>query len=149
MNSIAYKQDLEYLYSKLIKHPLFYINQEERSKFESLFRITIDKQNSFTDLINAMTLLTGFFNDGHTNIELPYTPKDKCLNIPCYWCEDNLLLSQNYEDIKSGSLIISIENRTIEDIIALMSNRISHENIYLVKSRMINYPYKIIIFSVK
>ncbi len=142
MDNIDYKQDLEYLYSKLIKHPLFCINQEELSKFESLYRTAIDKQNGFTDFIDAMTLLTAFFKDGHTNIELPYTLKDKCLNISCHWCGNNLLLSQNYEDIESGSAILSIENRTIKDIIALMSNRIPHENIYLVKSRMINYPYK-------
>ncbi len=138
----TYVNDLEFLYSKLIRHPLFFIKKNELDRFNKIYNDIIHKQNDYSNFIDSMTLLTGFFNDGHTNIELPYTINDKCLNIPCHWDENRLILSQDYNGVKSGSEVISINNTAITDIISLMSQRIPHENIYLVKSRMINYPYK-------
>lgn len=138
----TYVNDLEFLYSKLIKHPLFVIKKNELDRFNKIYNDIIHKQNDYSDFIDSMTLLTGFFNDGHTNIELPYTNSDKCLNIPCHWDENRLILSQDYNGAKSGSEIISINNTAIDEIISSMTERIPHENIYLVKSRMINYPYK-------
>lgn len=142
MITSTYVNDLEFLYSKLIKHPLFVIKKNELDRFNKIYNDIIHKQNDYSDFIDSMTLLTGFFNDGHTNIELPYTNSDKCLNIPCHWDENRLILSQDYNGAKSGSEIISINNTAIDEIISSMAERIPHENIYLVKSRMINYPYK-------
>ena len=62
--------DLEFLYSKLIKHPLFVIKKNELDRFNKIYNDIIHKQNDYSDFIDSMTLLTGFFNDGHTNIEL-------------------------------------------------------------------------------
>ena len=138
----SYVKDLEFLYSKLIKHPLFIIDRNKLSEFERIYSDIFDRQRSFSDFINSMNLLTGFFGDGHTNIELPYTTEDKCLNIPCFWKNDKLLLAEDYEEVKCGAEVVSIENTPIENILSQMSHRIPHENIYLIKSRMINYPYK-------
>lgn len=142
MDSTTYINDLKFLYSKLVKHPLFLIDKNEFFRFQELYYEAIQKQNNYSDFIDSMTLLTTFFNDGHTNIELPYTTSDKCLNVPCHWDGDRLILSQDYIGVKSGSEIMSINNIEMNEIISLMAERIPHENIYLVKSRMINYPYK-------
>lgn len=142
MDISTYVKDIEFLYSKLIKHPLFIIEKEELDRFNKLYDDIICKQKDFCTFVNSMTMLTCFFEDGHTNIELPYTAIDKCLNIPCQWEENRLVLSQDYNGIKSGSEILSINNIAISDMIDFMSRRIPHENIYLVKSRMINYPYE-------
>ncbi len=142
MDISTYVKDIEFLYSKLIKHPLFIIEKDELDRFNKLYDDIICKQKDFCTFVNSMTMLTCFFEDGHTNIELPYTAIDKCLNIPCQWEENRLVLSQDYNGIKSGSEILSINNIAISDIFDFMSCRIPHENIYLVKSRMTNYPYK-------
>ena len=88
MNEQAYKEDLAFLHSKLVEHPLFILNQEKRLQFECLYKEMFDRTGDFINLIDTMTLLTTFFHDGHTNIELSYTSQDKCLNIPCDWCEN-------------------------------------------------------------
>lgn len=83
MNEQTYKEDLAFLHANLVKHPLLILDQEKRLQFECLYNEMLDKPMDFIDLIDTMTLLTTFFHDGHTNIELPYTSQDKCLNIPC------------------------------------------------------------------
>ena len=135
-------EDIEFLYSKLIEHPLFIINKAEREKFDQLFNQIIYGVTTYEDFILAASRLTCFFGDGHTNIELPYLRTDKVVNLPCYWRGDKLLLSTAYKGLKSDSEIISIEGVPIKHLVNLMTNKIPHENEYLVKSRMINYPYK-------
>lgn len=132
-------EDLEYLYSKLVKHPLFAVNEGERTRFDTLFHTNI---TNYHDFLSAATQLTCFFCDGHTNIELPYLPKDQAINLPCYWLGNRLLLAAAYKSIECDSEIAAIEDISIQDLIRDMSDRIPHENEYLVKSRMINYPYQ-------
>ena len=142
MDSILYKEDLEYLYSKLIKHPLFIIKQSEKQKFDNLFNFIMNSVTSYYQFIDSINQLTCFFCDGHTNMELPYSSNDKTINISCYWDNERLLLSRAYVGIPSESEIVSIENVPIKNIVAYMTDKIPHENQFLVKSRMINYPYK-------
>lgn len=142
LSDLVYTEDLNFLYSQLINHPLFVINKEKLSEFRSVFCAVIDRQNTYIDFIDAMDLLTGFFNDGHTNFELPYTLLSRCLNISCFWKGNKLFLSEDFENIEAGTQIQTIENADVDTLIKLMSKKIPHENIYLVKSRMINYPYE-------
>jgi len=135
-------EDLEYLQGKLIRHPLFIQNKAERFKFDALFHKIIDGVTTYDDFISASNQLTCFFCDGHTNIELPYLTEDRAINLPCYWRGDKLLLSTAYNGIESDSEIVVIENTPINTVVSYMAERIPHENEYLVKSRMINYPYK-------
>ena len=146
-------EDLTFLYAELSKHPLLLLDQKKRTQFDELYDQELarfytvvpagqNKTEAPAELIDAMTRLTMFFRDGHTNIALPYTPQDKCLHIPCDWQDDRLLLLQDYEDIPAGSQITAIENTSIEDIADCMAKRIPHENSYLVKSRLVAYPYK-------
>ncbi len=146
-------EDLAFLYAKLSDHPLLLLEQEKRAQFEQLYHqelarfqtaisVRQDAAAKPAELIDAMTRLTMFFHDGHTNIELPYTSRDKCLHISCDWQRDRLLLLRDYEEIPAGSQITAIENIPIENIVDLMSERIPHENKYLVKSRLAAYPYK-------
>lgn len=142
MKKSAFTEDLEYLYGKLIKHPLFLIDGAAQSKFDKLFYTTINGVTTYDDFISAASQLTCFFCDGHTNIELPYSSEDMTINIPCYWRGDKLLLSTDYKGIERDAEIISIEDTPISNLVARMAERIPHENKYLVQSRMVNYPYK-------
>jgi len=96
----------------------------------------------YNSLIDAITKVTMFFQDGHTNIELLYATDDLCLNIPCKWQKERLILMDNYRNIPAGAEIISVEGRTVSELLSLAETRIPHENIYLVKSRTTEYPYK-------
>ncbi len=142
MKKSVFIEDLEYLYRKLVKHPLFLINGAELSRFDKLFHQTVSRIETYDDFISAASRLTCFFCDGHTNIELPYSIEDMTINIPCYWSGDNLLLSTDYKGIERDAEIISIEDTPISNLVVHMADKIPHENEYLVKSRMVNYPYK-------
>ena len=139
------KQDFDYVYNVLKKHPAILADEQKSVQFDKLYQGKKEKQFTYDYLIEAMTDLTTFFRDGHTNIELPYTCNDYCLNIPCKWSEqecDVLVLSEKYEDLSVNTGIFAVEDKNVNQIIELLSKRIPHENKHLVKSRMINYPYK-------
>lgn len=142
----CYKKDLDYLYNALGKHPIFVREQNKRKDFKLYYEILFKnfQCNNFEELILFSSKLTAFFSDGHTNIEIPYTTNDMCIHLPCEWeneNNDNLLLVENMYGISSKSKIVRIEHLSITELIDKMMEMIPHENRYLVKSRMIHYPY--------
>lgn len=144
MTEPEYKTDVEYLYSALLKHPFLLIDENKKKYFEQLYLSKRNKRYDYESLIDTATELTMFFHDGHTNIEIPYTSKDRCLPLNCSWDEkekNQLILMQQYDPIPQRAGIIGIEGVAIEHVVNLISNRIPHENIFLVKSRMIRLPY--------
>lgn len=85
METNDYKVDLEYLYAALLKHPSIVSDEKKKMEIEHLY---LAKEKSVVDydgFIDAATELSVFFQDGHTNIEIPYTAKDLCLNLNCCW----------------------------------------------------------------
>lgn len=144
MTDIEYKTDLEYLYHALQKHPLLITDKGQKECFEQLYSRKKHENYNYNSFIDAATELTAFFHDGHTNIELPYTSKSRCLRLLCCWNEKNtneLLLLEQYDDVPEKSKIVEIEGVAVDNVIDMISSRIPHENIFLVKSRMIKYPY--------
>ena len=140
-----YYTDLEYLYSALQKHPALRGDSLLQASFAELYQNKQKAVHTYTDFVEAATDLTTFFHDGHTNIEIPYTPQSKSLPLACDWSESSctdLILTKSYENIPVGSQITHICGVPIEQVITLMSRRIPHENIFLVKSRMVRYPYQ-------
>lgn len=140
----ALRGDFKFLYNALQKHPAILMGRMEKSSLERLYQSKTDEICSYDSLVNAATELTAFFEDGHTNIEVPYLNKDHCIPLPCEWSKDgrNLILGRAYGDIPAGARITGINGITVEQLVFLMAKRIPHENIYLVKSRMIGYPYQ-------
>ena len=75
-------EDLTFLYTKLSKHPSLILDQKKRTQFDELYDQELacfyavvptgqNKSEEPAELIDAMTRLTVFFHDGHTNIALP------------------------------------------------------------------------------
>lgn len=52
-----YKEDLQFLYDKLNKHPSIKINQQLNNEFTKLFETLIDKVNVYKIFIDSMTTL--------------------------------------------------------------------------------------------
>lgn len=145
MDSKDYNEDLEYLYSELLRHPLFLEDEKKKRNFEELYLSVKEKELEYDSFLDTATELTLFFQDGHTNIELPYTSQDRCVRLRCCWNEADcreLVLTECYEDIPEHAQILKVEGMTVPELILLFADRIPHENIYLVKSRMIRYPYQ-------
>ncbi len=144
MEDAYFKEDFKFLYDALLHHPAIYRDEELKRNFIQLYRSKADKVCSYDSLVNAATELTVFFMDGHTNIEMPYSAQDFCIPLCLRWDErdGSLILGKSYDEIPANAKIISINGKTAEDLILLMSKRIPHENPYLVKSRMIMYPYQ-------
>lgn len=135
-------EDLDHLYRALLRHPLFFDDPSALDAFEGLYPVLKATCTGYDSFIAAASDLTAFFDDGHTNMELPYSSSDLCLPIPCRWQEDMLLTDQPLGDIPTDTQILGIEGKPILHILQSMSRRIPHENIYLVKSRMTRYPYQ-------
>ena len=142
--SSAMKEDFKFLYTALLKHPSMLIEAKMKNSFEELYQSKLDEVFSYDSLIDAATELTLFFQDGHTNIEVPYTAQDYCIPLHCTWddSDSRLILIEKYDEIPANAQIIGINGISIEEIIALLSKRIPHENCYLVKSRLVGYPYQ-------
>jgi len=134
--------DLDHLYNALLRHPLFMDNPTALETFEELYPIIKVSCTGYDSFITAASDLTAFFDDGHTNIELPYTADALCLPIPCAWQGDRLATECALGDIPSGTAILGVEGKPIQHILQSMCRRIPHENIHLVKSRMTQYPYQ-------
>ncbi len=145
MGKNDYQEDLEYLYSALLKHPAIIVDEKKKTGLENLYLAKEETVRDYENFIDAATELTSFFQDGHTNIEISYTSTDLCLKLKCKWAGENceeLLLEKGYEDIPERSKIVCVEGMSIQEVIVTLAERIPHENLYLVKSRMVQYPYQ-------
>ncbi len=140
MTKENYLMDLNYLYDALKKHPLL-LNTDKMLEYEQLYANLQRKVQDYRSMISAMTALTMFFADGHTNIEIPYINEDLCIRIVCEWQGDRLVLKEKYGNVEVGSEIIAIEDLKMHKVLECLASVIPHENTYLVKSRMIEYPY--------
>ncbi len=141
-----YKSDLEYLFKALIKHPMFIREPEKINDFKEYYKKIISeiKEDDYGDFAMAATAMTVYFKDGHTNIEIPYSENDNCLFLPCDWKDsyaDRLVVGESCYDILQGAEIVSVEAVPISELVDRMADVIPHENRYLVKSRMLHYPY--------
>lgn len=137
----SYAKDLRQLYNALCKHPLFIREPKQAPYFDALYH-ALHSPKSLASLVDSATALTIFFQDGHTNIELPYLKTDLCLPFPCHWEGNKLILAGSYLGISAGAEISAVEGLPVSALVTAMCAYIPHENIYLVKSRMVNYPYK-------
>ncbi len=142
MEIIKLLEDFEQLRSALLKHPYLIDFPEFKDNFQALASKQAETISDFDSFLDAATALTCFFSDGHTNLELPYNTSDLCIPISCNWNCGKLLVSKKYASIPIGAELIAVENQTIDHISARLAARIPHENLYLVKSRMVEYPYK-------
>ena len=141
MSNHIFLDDFIYVRKAIESHPLL-LYSDKREQFCNLVQNMENAIIDYNSLIDALTKATLFFNDGHTNIELPYTTEDLCLRIPCKWQKERLILMDNYRNIPVGAEIISVEGRPVSELLSFAETRIPHENIYLVKSRTTEYPYK-------
>ena len=107
-----YKEDLEYLYTALLNHPYIIIDEKKKAELEELYLAKVDVVQEYNSFIDVATELTTFLQDGHTNMEIPYTSEDLCLNLKCCWSGangDELILVEKYEDIPQNARIMSVE----------------------------------------
>ena len=142
MDNAVLREDYDFLCRALMKHPSILVDAQTRKDFMELCQSKIEGISTYEDLIDAATELTVFFRDGHTNIEVPYSPVDFCVPLLCGWDgRGGLALREEYGGIPAGAYILGIQGITVENLISLMSQRIPHENSHLVRSRMLAYPY--------
>lgn len=143
MDVSGLREDYDFLCTALMKHPSILVDGQMKRDFTELCQSKASEIDSYDSLIDAATDLTVFFQDGHTNIELPYSEQDFCIPLRCRWDgHGSLVVDERYGGIPAGTCITDVEGIAVEDLVSLMSQKIPHENRYLVQSRMIAYPYK-------
>lgn len=134
-------EDFNQLFIDLQSHPFLIDFPEKTEELHKLYSQQLGSISDYSSFLDALTALTCFFQDGHTNIELPYQSSDLCIPIRCAWKNEKLFITDQYETIPNGAELISIEDNPIHIIIKQLAKRIPHENIFLVKSRAVEYPY--------
>lgn len=134
-------EDFNQLYTALQSHPYLIDFPEKSDEFRELYSQRVRAISDYSTFLDSLTALTCFFRDGHTNIELPYQGTDLCIPIRCIWENEQLLTAEPYSDIPQNSELTAIEGIPIYEIIRQLAKIIPHENIYLVKSRSVEYPY--------
>lgn len=134
-------EDFNQLYFALQSHPFLIDFPEKAEEFHELYSQQLITISDYSSFLKSMAALTCFFQDGHTNIEIPYRSTDLCIPIRCSWKHEKLLVDTQYEQIPKGAELLSIENTPIYLIIKELAYQIPHENIFLVKSRAVEYPY--------
>lgn len=141
-----YVTDFDFFYNCIGKHPAFVEQLQVCSELEKQYNFWKTKIHDKVSLIEAMEDMSWQFFDGHTNIELPYEVDSRCLNIPCEWKYESdtmvrLFVTEDFQTLKKGDEILAIEDVLVAEIVRKMSTKIPHETIYLVMSRMVEYPY--------
>lgn len=123
-------------------HPLVFIGFSE--KYKSCIAEQRKNIKDYNSMINSMSILTAALEDAHTNIELPYSEEDLCLNIPCLWFENGLYITDNNycNKLEKGDRISLIENISVDEYFSRLCGFIPHENKYIAKVRSTKYPYK-------
>jgi len=134
--------DFADLYDALLQHPSFCFSANTEEAFRLQFETLDSAIKDTASFIDAASTLTAFFCDGHTNIEIPYTVQDRCIPLPSHWEGSNLMTSEIYRGMPTGTRITAIEGVSVTELISRMAQRIPHENEYLVMSRMVSYPYR-------
>ena len=134
-------EDFNQLYINLQSHPLLINFPEKMEEFHKLYPQRLGSISNYSSFLDSLTALTCFFQDGHTNIELPYQNSDLCIPIRCAWENEKLFVTEQYKEIPDGAELIFIEDKPIYVIIKELAQQIPHENIFLVKSRAVEYPY--------
>ncbi len=111
------------------------------SGFESAYKQYRATINDYESLVNALSKMTTYLNDGHTNIELQYN-NELCLNIPCNFFGDEVIVVRDYKSLRKGDIIKSINGISISEYFNIICTYIPHENVNLVKCRSTKYPYQ-------
>lgn len=109
--------------------------------FSEYANLAAIKIHDGVELIANLCKLTALLKDGHTNIEVEYSLKGLCINLPCVWLNDGLFAVEDHQGILKGDEIIRIGHLTINQVLEQLCAFIPHENIYLVKMRVATYPF--------
>lgn len=134
--------DFNQLYFDLQSHPYLIDFPEKAEEFHNLYFQLLGSISDYSSFLDSLTALTCFFHDGHTNIELPYRSTDLCIPIRCSWHHERLIVTEDYGAIPQGAALTEIEGLPMFMVVKRLLHRIPHENIFLVKSRLTEYPYR-------
>lgn len=105
-------EDFNQLYFDLQVHPYLIDFPEKSTEFQTLYSHNLRTITDYPSFLDSLTALTCFFNDGHTNIEIPYQSTDLCIPIRCAWKNEKLVVTEQYEDIPKGAELTLIVHDT-------------------------------------
>ncbi len=131
------KQDVDFIVNWIeTHHPevmKYGFTEEQKSTIKFVYK-NIDKKMTGNEFYFIINRLFAMLNDGHCI--LYYYPKTTLyLDIPFVWLEEGMIITQNVGNYKIGDKIISIGNKSEEDLLSLIRQQISSENIYWLKGK--------------
>lgn len=134
------KEDMDYLYKNIINtHPKIKeqnFKNEYAKLFEKLYS-KIKKQMPAEEFFFIVKEALIPFHDAHTSVYYSVNNNSNIKIIPLrfLWLNDGMIVSNNSDLLKKGDRIISIGNKTPEQVLKEMENYVPAENNVWVKSR--------------
>lgn len=131
------KKDVDFIVNWIeTHHPeiiKYGFSEEQRNTIDFVYK-NIDKDMSKNEFFFIINRLFAMLNDGHC-ILYYYPQTTLYLDIPFVWLEEGIIITQNINDFKIGDKILSIGNKSESELISLIKQQVSSENIYWLRKK--------------
>ncbi len=131
------KKDVDFIVNWIeTHHPeivKYGFSEDQRNTIDFVYK-NIDKDMSKNEFFFIINRLFAMLNDGHC-ILYYYPQTTLYLDIPFVWLEEGIIITQDINDFKIGDKILSIGNKSESELIALIKQQVSSENIYWLRKK--------------
>ncbi len=138
----AMKEDVDFIVNWIkTHHPevmKYGFSQEQKNTIDFVYK-NINKNMSQNEFFFIINRLFAMLNDGHCILNY-YPQTDLYLDIPFVWLEEGIIITQNTDNFKVGDKILSLGNKSAYELIALINQQKSSENVYWLR----NNAYRIL-----
>lgn len=122
-----------------------------RIHFNPYLRVTPEQRDGWISIINSgiptwsdekiqveLMKYVASFGDGHTNIRIPSLQRPK---IQLFWFKEGIYITAAASEHKEilGAKIIAVEGKPVEELAAMATPLICHENPQLIKAQVPNF----------
>lgn len=129
------KQDVDFIVDWIkTHHPeviKYGFSKEQKGTIDFVYE-NINKSMSKNEFFFIINRLFAMLNDGLC--ELYHSPQNTLyLDIPFVWLEEGMIITKNTGNFKIGDKIISIGNKSSDELISLIKQQVSAENTYCLR----------------
>ncbi|WBW99411.1 hypothetical protein [Oceanirhabdus sp. W0125-5] len=128
------KEDIDYLIKEIKKFNPYIkkhgFTTEQNNRIKNVYS-NIETSMSLVDFQMNINYILASLNDSYTKVQ-PNLYTDEYLNLPLIWLNDGLYVYETDDEFIAGDKIISIGDKTTDELENLLRDTISSDNKYLV-----------------
>lgn len=107
-------------------------SKEQKDTIDFVYK-NINKSMSENEFFFMINRLFSMLNDGHCILHY-YPLTNLYIDIPFAWIDEGIIITKNTDSFKIGDKIISLGNKTESELISLIKQQKSSENVYWLKN---------------